>query len=144
MKKAIAMCCLACIFLTVAHAQQITLKNGGVTIKKDFAPKSKAAAHLYYLNLRKGQYLDVKVDSNSVFLSEENECGPVFEIFDGGGRKLFLGDAPAGINRWEGEIRKTGNHRIKVYMDCLEAFSTATLQQKKPKFRYSLEVRTKS
>ncbi len=109
-------------------------------MKKSLAPRKKADAHFYHLALRKGRTAAIKVVSNSVFLSEENECAVYFELFDGRGRKLFLGDSPAGIDEWEGEIEETGNHKIKIYMSCLEAFTPADLQKKKPKFKYSLKI----
>ena len=45
-----------------------------------------------------------------------------------------------GIDEWEGEAEETGKYKIKVYMSCLEAFSTADLRKKNPKFDYSLNA----
>ena len=142
MKKAIAVCFLTCGFLISAHAQMTTLalKDGKATAKKVFAPRKKTDAHFYHLALRKGRTAAIKVVSNSVFLSEENECGVYFEVFDGRGKRLFLGDSPTGIDEWEGRIEETGNYKIKIYMSCLESFTTADLQKKKPRFGYSLEI----
>lgn len=142
MKKTIALWLLTCCLSSIARAQATTiaLKDGKATIKKNFAPRKKADAHFYHLALRKGRTAVITVVSNSVFLSEENECGVYFELFDSKGKKLFLGDSPAGIDEWKGETEETGNYKIKVYMSCLEAFSTADLQKKKPKFGYSLNV----
>ena len=142
MKIAITVCFLTCGFVISAHAQKTTLalRDGKATVKKNFAPGKKADAHFYHLALRKGQRAEIKATSNSVFLSEENECGVYFEIFDGKDKKLFLGDSPTGIDEWEGEIEETGNYKIKIYMSCLEAFTTADLRKKKPMFRYSLGI----
>ena len=142
MRKVIALWLLTCCLASIARAQATTiaLKDGKAAIRKTFAPLKKADAHFYHLALRKGRTAAIKVDSNSVFLSEENECGVYFEMFDGKGKKLFLGDSPTGIDEWEGEIEETGSYKIKIYMSCLEAFTLAELQKKKPKFAYSLEI----
>jgi hypothetical protein len=87
--------------------------------------------------------VEIKVVSNSLRLSAENECGMYFELFDGKGEQVFLGDTPDGIERWEGVIEEGGDYKIKVYMNCLEGFTTADLRKKKPTFNYSLTVRLK-
>ncbi|HYJ87473.1 MAG TPA: hypothetical protein VEW46_15540 [Pyrinomonadaceae bacterium] len=142
MKTIIALWLLTSCLVSIARAQATTiaLKDGKATVNKNFAPRKKADAHFYHLALHKGQTAGIKVDSNSVFLSEENECGVYFELFDGKGKTLFLGDSPTGIDEWEGEIAESGNYKIKVYMSCLEAFSTADLRRKKPRFGYSLNA----
>lgn len=141
-KKGLAVCFLMSSFMIFAHAQKttLTLENGKATVRKSFQPRKQADAHFYFLKLRRGQTVELKVVSNSVLLSEENECGVYFEIFDGKGKKLFLGDSPTGIDEWEGKIEETGNYKIKIYMSCLEAFSTADLQKKEPTFGYSLKA----
>jgi hypothetical protein len=142
MKKAAAIYFLTCAFLISAHAQTTTLRleNGKASVKKNFSPRKKSDAHFYRLALVKGRTAEIKVVSNSVLLFGENECGVYFEIFDGKGEKLFLGDDPAGISEWKGGIEETGNYKIKIFMSCPEAFSTADLQRKKPKFEYLLEI----
>lgn len=144
-KKVLAVCFAMCVFLIVAQAQTttLTLKNGRATVKRAFQPRREADAHLYDLKLRAGQMVEIKVVSNSVRLSEENECGIFFDLFDSNGKQIFLGDAPDGIDHWEGEIKATGNYQIKVYMGCLEGFTTADLRKKKPAFKYSLQIQVK-
>lgn len=144
-KKVLAIGFLMGSFLIFAHGQKttLTLKNGKAAAAKYFSPRKKADAHFYRIALRKGQTVEINLDSNSLFLSEENECGVYFELFDGKGKQLFLGDSPAGIDSWDGEIEQTGNYKIKVLMGCLEAFTTADLQKKKPKFKYSLGIQIK-
>ncbi len=121
----------------------LTLKNGTATVGKIFKPGRIGDANFYFLTLHQGQMVKIKVVSNSFHLSEENECGMYFELFDGKGKKLFLGDAPDGIDDWEGEIKGTGNYKIKVYMGCLEGFTASEVRQKKPAFKYSLAVQVK-
>jgi hypothetical protein len=142
MRKTITVWLLTCCLATNARCQVFTIapKDGKATVRKNFAPRRRTDAHFYHLALRKGQTAALKVVSNSVFLSEENECGVYFELFDPKGKKLFLGDSPTGIDEWAGEIEETGSYKIKVYMSCLEAFSTADLQKKKPRFEYSLNA----
>jgi hypothetical protein len=142
MRKAIALWLLTCCLPAVARSQATTiaLTDGKATVTKNFAPRRKTDAHFYHLELHKGQTAALKVASNSVFLSEENECGIYFELFDSKGKRLFLGDSPTGIDEWEGKVEETGNYKIKIRMSCLEAFSTADLQKKKPKFGYSLNA----
>lgn len=140
MKTIIALWLLTCCLVSIARSQATTiaLTDGKATISKNFVPRKKADAHFYQLALRKGRTADIKVVSNSVFLSEENECGVYFELFDSQGKKLFLGDSATGIDEWEGEIQQTANYKIRIYMSCLEAFSTADLRKLRPKFAYSL------
>lgn len=142
LRKVIALWLLTCCLASIARSQATTiaLKDGKATIRKKFAPRRKADAHFYHLALRQGRTAEIKVVSNSVFLSKANECGIYFELFDRKGKKLFLGDSPTGIDEWEGEIEETGSYKIKIYMSCLEAFTLAELQKKKPKFAYSLEI----
>ncbi len=144
-KQGIAVCFLLCGFAIFAHAQKttLTLKNGKATVTKSFQPRNRADAHFYFLKLRKGQTVAIKVDSNQVYLSEENGCAVYFELFDGKGKAVFLGDDPVGIDRWEGEIKQTGSYQIKVAMHCIESFTTNEVQKKKPNFKYSLAVQTK-
>jgi len=144
-KKGLAVCFLMCSFMVFAHAQKTTLMliNGKATVKKNFQPRKQADAHFYFLKLRQGQTVEIKVDSNTIYLSEENGCGMSFQMFDNKGKEIFLGDSPDGINNWEGEIKETGYYKIKAVMSCLESFTTNELQKKKPTFKYSLEVQTK-
>lgn len=141
-KKGLAVCFLMCSFMIFAHAQKtmLTLKDGKATATKTFQPRKQADAHFYSLKLRKGQTVEIKVDSNQVYLSEENGCAAYFELFDGKGKAVFLGDNPVGIESWEGDIRQTGNYKIKVAMGCIESFTTKEVQKKKPKFRYTLQI----
>jgi ribosomal protein L21E len=144
-EKALAICFLTCCFLISAHAGQttLTLKNGRATVKKHFQPRKQSDAHLYFLKLRRGQTVEIKVDSNEVYLSEENGCAMYFEMFDGKGKAVYIGEDPVGINSWEGEIKEAGNYKIKVAMSCIEAFSATAVRKKKPAFNYTLEVRLK-
>ena len=125
-----------------AHAQStlLTLKNGKATVRKIIQPRRTGDAHFYLLKLRKGQTAEIKVVSNSLRLSGENECGMYFELYDGKGEQMFLGDTPDGIERWEGVIEEAGGYKVKVYMNCLEGFTTTDLRKKKPTFNYSLAV----
>jgi hypothetical protein len=144
-KKWVAVCLLLCGFMVFAHAGEttLTLKNGKAAAKKVFLPRKKTDALFYLVKLRKGQSVEIKVVSNEIYLSEENACGMYFELFDGGGKQLFLGDSPAGIDAWEGEIEETGSYKIKVFMSCLEAFTTDEVRRKKPSFNYTLAVDVK-
>lgn len=143
--KSLAVCFMLCGFMISAHAQRtlLTLKNGKATVKKIIQPRRKGDAHFYFLKLRKGQAVEIKVVSNSLSLSAENGCGMYFDLFDGKGEQMFLGDTPDGIDTWEGVIKEAGDYKIKVYMNCLEGFTTADLRKKKPTFNYSLAVRLK-
>lgn len=144
-KKGLAVCFLVCSFMVFAHAQKttLTLENGKATVKRKFQPGREGDAHFYFLKLRKGRMVEIKVDSNEVYLSEENGCAMYFELFDGRGKEMFLGDSPVGIDNWEGEIKATGNYKIKVAMNCIEAFTPNELRKKMPKFTYSLKVQMK-
>lgn len=143
--KSLAVCLMLCGFMISAHAQStlLTLKNGKATVKKIIQPRRTGDAHFYLLKSRKGQTAEIKLVSNSLRLSAENECGMYFELFDGKGEQMFLGDTPDGITEWEGAIEKAGDYKIKVYMNCLEGYTTADLRRKKPTFNYSLAVRLK-
>lgn len=144
--KGLAVCFLMCCFLISAHAQEttLTLKNGKATIKKTLQPRKRSDAHFYFLKLRKGQMVEIKVESNTIYLSEENACGIGFELFDPTGERMDLGDAPDWFDSWRGEIKETGNYKIKVYMGSFEGGVTANeLRKKKPVFKYSLTVRLK-
>lgn len=143
--KSLAVCFMLCGLMVSAHAQKtlLTLKNGKAAVRKVIQPRRKGDAHFYFLKVRKGQTVEIKVVSNSLRLSAENECGMYFELFDGKGEQIFLGDTPDGITDWEGVIEEAGDYKIKVYMNCLEGFTTADLRRKKPTFNYSLAVRVK-
>lgn len=145
-KKVLAAGFLLCSFLISASAQKttLTLKNGKATVKKNVQPRSLSDAHFYFLKLRKGQMVEIKVDSNTIYLWKENGCGMGFDLFDPNGKQIFLGDAPDWIAEWQGEVEEAGNYKIKVSMGCLEGgVSDSDLRKKKPAFRYSLTVQTK-
>lgn len=131
--------------MIAAHAQStlLTLKNGKAAVRKIIQPRRTSDAHFYLLKLRKGQTVEIKDVSNSLHLSGENECGMCFALYDGKGEQMLLGDAPDGIERWEGVIEEAGDYKIKVYMNCLEGFTTADLRKKRPTFNYSLAVQLK-
>lgn len=128
-----------------AHAQtsRLTFKSGRATVKSVIRPLKESDAHFYTLNLRKGQTVGIKVAAKGLFLSKENECSVFFQLFDGGGGAVFIGDDMVGIDEWDGEVEKTGGHKIRVYMSCLEGFTAGELRKKKPAFRYTLYVRIK-
>jgi hypothetical protein len=133
---------LICGLSVFAHAQKTRLyfdSRDKASVKKVFRPLRQSDAHNYYIYLRKSQ-VEIKVSSNSVFLSEENECGVYFRLFDGKGAEVSLGDSPAGIDNWNGQIEDAGLYKIKVYMGCLEAYSAGDLTKKKPAFRYKMEI----
>lgn len=65
------------------------------------------------------------------------------DIYDRKGKTIRLGDYPVGESEWTGEIKTTGNYKIKVYMSCLEGFDDGEFEKLKPKFRYTLKVQTK-
>jgi uncharacterized membrane protein len=144
-KKSMAICFVTCALVISAQAQStvLTLKGGSATVRKTIQPRSESAAHYYNIKLRKGQRYEIKVDSKGLFLSKENECGMVFELFDEKNEAVFIGDSMVGIDVWEGEVEKTGNYKIKVAMSCLEGSTTAELRKKKPTFNYSLRIQTK-
>lgn len=144
-KKCLAVCFLMCGLVISAQARQtaLTLKNGRATVRKSFQPRRQADADLYFLRLRRGQTVKIKVDANGVYLTKENECSMYFELFDGAGEGVFIGDDMVGIDSWEGEIKETGNHKIKVSMHCIESFTTKEVRKKKPSFKYSLVVQMK-
>lgn len=145
LKKGLTVCLVMCSFVIFAHGQKTTLtfNNGKATAVKAFQPKRKGAAHFYLLTLRKGQMVEIKVVSKEVYLSEENACAMYFDLFDGQGNRVDLGDDPVGIDSWEGEIKVAGNYQIKVSMHCIESFTTNEVQKKKPRFKYSLAVQVK-
>jgi len=145
-KKGLVVCFLMCAFVISAHAQNstLTLKNGKAAIKRTLLPRKRSDAHFYFLKLRKGQIVEIKVDSNTIYLDEENACGVGFELFDPTGERMDLGDAPDWFDRWQGEIKEAGNYKIKVYMGSLMGGVTATeLRKKKPVFKYTLTVQMK-
>jgi len=111
-----------------------------VKIVKEFQPAKQTDADFYYIGLFTYQMVEIKVVSNSVFLSEENECGMYFQVFDSKDEEMFTGDSMNGIDIWKGEIKKRDTYKIKVYMSCPEDFTTRELQKKKPKFKYSMEI----
>lgn len=143
-KKGLAVCFLTSSFITFAHAQKLalTLKNGKAMVRKNFYPKKRADAHFYLLTLRKGRTVEIKVDSNQVYLSQENGCAVYFKLFYGKGKAVFVGEDPVGIDSWKGEINQTGKYEIKVAMECIESFTTNEVQKKKPNFKYLLEVKS--
>jgi hypothetical protein len=128
-----------------AHAQtsKLTFKSGRATVNRVIRLLTESDAHFYSLNLRRGQTVDIKVIAKGLFLSKENECSMFFQLFDSGGEAVFIGDDMVGIDKWDGEVEKTGGYKIKVYMSCLEGFTAGELRKKKPTFRYTLDVRTK-
>lgn len=141
--KTILIWCFLTLSLSVfAHAQKnmLVFKDGKVKVTKDFQPAKEKDADFYYINLFTYQMVDIKVGSKSVFLSEENECGMYFRMFDSKGEEVFIGDSMHGIDSWKGEIKKRDTYKIKVYMDCLEGFTNEDLRKKKPKFKYTLEI----
>ena len=144
-RNGLAVCVLMCSFMVCAHAQKTTLifKNGKATVKKIIQPRRESDAHLYFLKLRKGQTVGIKVEAGSFFLSKENECSVFFELFEDMGGAVFIGDSMVGIDVWDGKIEKTGNYKIKVAMECIEGYTTNQLRKKKPTFKYSLNVQLK-
>jgi hypothetical protein len=118
-----------------------TIKSGKTIIKGTLQPKTKNDSQSNYINAKKGQTLSVEVNSKSIMLSETNECGIYFMIYDAKGKALTEGDYfIGGADSWKGKITKTGRYRIKVFMDCIEITQDDDLQKYKPKFRYSLEI----
>ena len=144
-QKGIAICFLMCGFVIFAHAQTTTLKlmNGKAIVKKTFQPRKVSDAHFYFLKLRKGQTVEIIVNSNSIYLTEENECAVYFQLFDSKGEEVFIGDSMVGIDIWEDQIKAAGNYKIKVYMSGLEGFTTKELLRKKPMFKYLLAIQIK-
>jgi len=144
-QRGLAVCLLMCSLLVCAHAQTSTLtfKNNKATVKKIIHPRRESDAQFYLLKLRKGQMVDIKVEANSQFLSRENECSVFFELYDESGEMVFIGDDMVGIDKWKGEIEKTGNYKIKVAMQCIEGYTANQLRKKKPTFTYSLIVQMK-
>ena len=143
----ISFCLLFCGFSTAVSAQKTRLYFNGdnkASVRKLFSPVKPSDSHSYYIYLRRSPNVEIKVSSNSVFLSEENECGVYFRLFDPKGVEVSLGDSPAGIDNWSQGIESPGLYKLKVYMGCLEAFSARDLIKKKPKFRYELEVTSSS
>jgi hypothetical protein len=144
-KKSTAICFVTCALMICAQAQStaLTLKGGGAIVRKTIQPRSESAADYYNLKLRKGQRYEIKVESKGLFLSKENECGMVFELFDDKNEAVFIGDSMVGIDAWQGEVEKTGNYKIKVVLSCIEGFTTADLRKKKPIIKYALRIQTK-
>ena len=144
-KKSLALCFMTCALMVSAQAQStvLTLKGGGAIVRKTIQPRSESAADYYNLKLRKGQRYEIKVESKSLFLSKENECGMVFELFDDKNEAVFIGDSMVGIDVWTGEVEKTGDYKIKVALSCLEGVTTAELRKKKPIIKYALRIQTK-
>jgi len=144
-RKGLAVCFLTCGLMICAHAQtsRLTFQSGRATVKNVIRPLKKSDAHLYSLDLRKGQTVGIKVAANEIYLTKENECSVYFQLFDGGGEAVFIGDDMVGINEWQGEVEKTGDYKIKVAMSCVEGFTAGQLRKKKPTFKYSLDVRMK-
>lgn len=144
-KKGLISCLLACSFAFSIHAQTTSLRliNGKASVKKSFLPRKESDAHFYFLKLRKGQRIAIDLDSNSVFLTKENECAVYFQLFDPKGNEVWLGDSMVGIDEWQGEIEAAGNYKLKIYMSGLEGFTTQELRRKKPVFKYSLIIQMK-
>jgi hypothetical protein len=143
----IAVCLLICGLSTTVSAQKTRLYFNGdnkASVRKLLAPVKPTDSHTFSIYLRKSQDIEIKVSSNSVFLSEENECGAYFRLFDPKGVEVSLGDSPAGIDHWSQRFEVPGLYKLKVYMGCLEAFSARDLIKKKPKIRYELEVTSSS
>lgn len=143
----IALCLLICGLSAAVSAQKTRLYFNGdnkASVRKLLSPVKPSDSHTYYIYLRRSQNVEIKVSSNSVFLSEENECGVYFRLFDPKGAEVSLGDSPAGIDNWSQRIDVPGLYKLKVYMGCLEAFSARDLVKKKPKLRYELEVTSNS
>lgn len=147
MKKAIAIFFLSFALSLSASAQIQTLllfENLDLTMERDFSPRKKTDAHWYRFLLDKDQGVEISLDSNSVFLSDENECGVIFEFFDPRGKKMPAGeDTTLDGEYWDGWIDRTGYHKLKIFMSCPEAFTVADLQKKKPKFDYALKISPK-
>jgi hypothetical protein len=144
-RKGLAACFLLCGLMIPAPAQTTTLafKNGKATVRKIIRPRKESDADLYALRLRKGQTVAIKVAAGSFFLSKDNECSVFFELFDGAGEAVWIGDSMTGIDDWDGAVEKTGNYKIKVAMQCLEGFVTSELRKKKPALNYTLQVQMK-
>ena len=133
-QRGLAVCLLMCSLLVCAHAQTSTLtfKNNKATVKKIIHPRRESDAQFYLLKLRKGQMVDIKVEANSQFLSRENECSVFFELYDESGEMVFIGDDMVGIDKWKGEIEKTGNYKIKVAIASDRGFTANHRLKKKP------------
>jgi hypothetical protein len=134
---------LVCGLSTAVSAQKSRLyfnDDNKASVKKLFGPVKSSDSHTYYIYLHRSLDVEIKVSSNSVFLSKENECGAYFRLFDPKGVEVSLGDSPAGIDHWVQRIDDPGLYKLQVYMGCLEAFSARDLIKKKPKLRYELEV----
>jgi hypothetical protein len=144
-KKVAAVCFVMCCLMISAHGQNSTLvfTKGKATAKKIIQPRSRTDAHFYFLKLRKGQIVAIKVLAKGLYLTKENECSVYFRLFDDKGGEVFIGDSMNGIDDWEGTVEKTGNHKIKVAFDCLEGFTTSELRKKKPSLKYTLHVQMK-
>ncbi|HEX8834651.1 MAG TPA: hypothetical protein VF719_10645, partial [Abditibacteriaceae bacterium] len=128
--KSLGISFMICVFMvSSAQAQRtvLTLKNGSATVKKIMQPRRESDAHVYFLNLRKGRTVAIKVDAKGLFLSKENECSVFFDLYDDKGELVFIGDDMVGIDTWKGEVEKTGNYQIKVAFKCIEGFTTNDL-----------------
>lgn len=144
-RRGLVACFLMCGLLVGAHAQTSTLtfKNNRATVKKIIQPRRESDAHSYFLKLRKGQKVEIKVEAKGLFLSKENECSVFFDLFDEKGELVFIGDDMVGIDHWNGEVEKAGNYQIKVSFKCIEGFTTNELRKKKPALNYTLNVQMK-
>lgn len=133
---------LTCGFVISANAQKNRLffEEDKATVKKTFSPRAKTDADIYTIYLRKYQLVEIKVSAKSFFLSEENECGMAFRLFNSQDKEVWLGDSVVGIDDWRGEIKTGGIYKIKVYADCLESFTSRDLRMKKPDLKYTLEI----
>lgn len=142
MIKILATVLLLCTGFTYAQEKNtwLYMKGGRVEATGVFRPKSPVSADVYFINLRKYQEVSIKVLSNSVFLTKENECGMYFRLSDDKGIETKIGDAPAGVDDWSGYVEHAGIYHLRIGMGCLEAFTAKQLAVKKPKFTYTLKI----
>jgi hypothetical protein len=144
MKRTIAIFCLTFAFSFAASAQiqnLLLIENLKMTMERDFSPRKKTDAHWYRAALIKDQKIEISLASNTVFLSDENECGVIFEMFDPAGKKMDLDEYQTTEDYFgEGFVERSGNYKLKIFTSCPEAFTTADLQRKKPKFDYTLNI----
>jgi hypothetical protein len=127
-------------FSASGQASSITLKDGEARVRRNYYPQKKSDAHSYRIALVKGKTIELSLEANTVVLVNGNECSLYLMLAYGSGPDVYVGDDPVGINAWTGTVERTGNHTVKVFMSCVEAYSSADLLAKKPKFYYSLRV----
>ena len=114
--------------------------KGQIVVKGTFRPKQPTDADVYKVNIRKFQEVSIKVQSNSIFIIEGNECGMYFRLFDDNKVEMKVGDAPAGVDDWSGYVEHAGTYEIRIQMGCIDAVTNKQLSVKKPKMTYSLRV----